>query len=434
MSNLEYEIIGSILTDKSTHDFIEVLVIEDFTDAFCQSTLEAIKKLRDKDKGITLFNINKISGIPITDLARLQSSIATTANTEANIKLLKDEAGRRQLKAKASLILQMVDDNTKDISEIKNNIIEEIYNISEVGNDEVTTIRAALMETYALLEKRHQNKDDKGLYTGINKLDNLIAGLHQEELTTIAARPGVGKTILGLQLAINISNKGKKVLFTSLEMSTTQLGERFLASNTNVDSHKMRTGNIENANEWRMIQDAISRVKHDNLLLDKTSLNVQHIRTKLRKYKPELLIIDYLQLLHPATREHSREREVAVITRDLKRMTQEFNIPIVMLAQLNRNAEGYRPTKADLRESGAIEQDSDNVLFIHEPNDSEVQKLIDDGVYPITFFEWIKGEGYAYSNIIVEKQRNGPIGTIPVIKKPRYMRFEEVDNGIQVND
>ena len=154
----------------------------------------------------------------------------------------------------------------------------------------------------------------------------------------------------------------------------------------------------------------------------------------MRKYKPELLIIDYLQLLHPATKEHSREREVAVITRDLKRMTQEFNIPIVMLAQLNRNAEGYRPTKADLRESGAIEQDSDNVLFIHEPNDSEVQKLIDDGVYPITFFEWIKSEGYAYSNIIVEKQRNGPIGTIPVIKKPRYMRFEEVDNGLQIND
>lgn len=434
MSNLEYEIIGSILTDKSTHDFIDILTVKDFTDAFCQSAIESIKKLRAKGKDITLYNLNRVSGLSITDLAKVQSSISTTAHTEANIKLLKDEAGRRQLKAKAALILQMVDDTTKDISEIKNNIIEEIHNVSEVGNDEVTTIRAALMETYSLLEKRYQNKDDKGLYTGINKLDNLIAGLHQEELTTIAARPGVGKTILGLQLAITISGRGKKVLFTSLEMSTTQLGERYLASNTNVDSHKMRTGNIEDANEWKMIQNAINRVKHDHLLLDKTSLNVQHIRTKLRKYKPDLLIIDYLQLLHPTNREHSREREVAVMTRDLKRMTQEFNIPIVMLAQLNRQAEGYRPTKADLRESGAIEQDSDNVLFIHEPNDSEVQKLIDDGVYPITFFEWVKSQGYAYSNIIVEKQRNGPIGTIPVIKKPRYMRFEEVDNGLQVND
>ena len=434
MSNLEYEVIGSILTDKSTHDFIDMLRVEDFTDSFCKSAIESIKHLRSKGNEITLFNLNRVSGLKVTDLAKVQSSISTTAHTEANIKLLKDEAGRRQLKAKAALILQMVDDTTKDISEIKNNIIEEIHNVSEVGNDEVTTIRAALMETYNLLEKRYQNKDDKGLYTGINKLDNLIAGLHQEELTTIAARPGVGKTILGLQLAITISGRGKKVLFTSLEMSTTQLGERYLASNTNVDSHKMRTGNIEDANEWKMIQNAINRVKHDHLLLDKTSLNVQHIRTKLRKYKPDLLIIDYLQLLHPTNREHSREREVAVITRDLKRMTQEFNIPIVMLAQLNRQAEGFRPTKADLRESGAIEQDSDNVLFIHEPNDKEIQGLIDSGVYPHTFFEWVKSQGYAYSNIIVEKQRNGPIGTIPVIKKPRYMRFEEVTNGIQVDD
>lgn len=424
---LEYEIIGSMLIDNSTHDFIDLLEGKDFTDGFCQKAILGLKQLKAKGIDITLFNVNKITGLELMDLLKVQSSIATTANTESNIHTLKDSAGRRQLIEKANLIIEMSKDTTKNMAEIKNNIIEEIYTVSEVGNDDVVSIKKAMLETYQLLENRYRDKDDKGLYTGLKKLDNLIAGLHKEELTTIAARPGVGKTILALQLALNISNNKKKVLFTSLEMSTTQLGERIIAGSSKIDSHKMRTGNISDADEWKQIQQAINKYQHENLLIDKTSSNVQHIRTKLRRYKPDLLIIDYLQLLHPTNKEYSREREVAVITRDLKRMTQEFNIPIIILAQLNRNAQGNRPTMADLRESGAIEQDSDNVLFIHEPNNTEIHKLIEKNIYPQSYFEWLANEGYAYSNIIVEKQRNGPIGTIPVIKKPKYMVFSEVE-------
>ena len=244
-------------------------------------------------------------------------------------------------------------------------------------------------------------------------------------MTTIGARPGVGKTIIGMQIALNIAKNKKKVMFTSLEMSVTQICERILSANTEIDGLRFRTGNIKD-HEWAQAHKAAAIHSLDDFLLDKTSRNIQHIRTKLRKYKPDLLIIDYLQLLQSATKEFSREREVATITRDLKLMSLEFKIPIIILSQLNRNAEGNRPTMADLRESGAIEQDSDNIIFLHEPNEKDIDNLIKNGVYDITFFELLEEQNQKLSQLIIEKQRNGPVGTIDVIKVPRLMKFLEI--------
>src|SRR5690606_21008327 len=142
----------------------------------------------------------------------------------------------------------------------------------------------------------------------------------------------------------------------------------------------------------------------------------------------DLVIIDYLQLLQSTTKQQSREREVATITRDLKLMTLEFKIPIIILSQLNRNAEGNRPTMADLRESGAIEQDSDNVIFLHEPNEKEKEKLIENGIYTREFFNSLEEKDNTLTQIIVEKQRNGPIGTFEVVKVPKLMKFVEIEN------
>lgn len=251
--------------------------------------------------------------------------------------------------------------------------------------------------------------------------------MHQEELTTVGARPGVGKTILGMQIAQNIAKKKRRVMYTSLEMSVTQLCERIISSNAKVNLSKLRTGNIESDTEWSNVFQTANENSIDNFLLDKTSRTIQHIRTKLRKHKPDLVIIDYLQLLRSSEKHYSREQEVATITRELKLMTLEFKIPIVILSQLNRNAEGNRPTMADLRESGAIEQDSDNIIFLHEPNEKDIDNLIKNGIYHHTFFELLEEQNQKLSQLIIEKQRNGPVGTIDVIKAPSMMRFIEID-------
>ena len=423
---LECEIIGSLINDSSTHDYLQRLSEDDFIDGTNKRLLTTMQQLESKKEEINLFTVHNKSKISISDISKITGTIATTAYIESNIKLLRDKTNRRKLVMKANKILEMVRDNTKDIGDIKNDALREIQELEEVVDEEVVTMGQAMIETREVLNNRYKDKDDRGYYTGLDKLDEYLVGLHREELTTIGARPGVGKTILGMQIALNIAKNGKKVMFTSLEMSTTQICERVISANTYINGNNLRTGDIKK-DEWEQVKNVSEKFSLDNFLLDKTSRNIQHIRTKLRKYKPDLLIIDYLQLLQGATKEFSREREVATITRDLKLMTLEFKIPIVILSQLNRNAEGKRPSMADLRESGAIEQDSDNILFIHEPNIEEINKLISEGIFTANFFNLLEQDKRKYSQLIIEKQRNGQTCTISVIKAPQVMKFIEVE-------
>lgn len=423
---LECEIIGSFINDSSTHEYLHRLKEDDFLDDTNRKLFKTLLQLQSKKEDINIFTLHDKSKISISQISNITAIISTTANIEPNIKLLKDKSNRRKLVQKANLIINMAKDTSKDIGEVKNDALREIEELEDVISEEVITLSKAMVETTLILDDRYLNKDDKSYYTGITKLDIYMAGLHKEELTTIGARPGVGKTILGMQIALNIARNKKKVMFTSLEMSVTQICERILASNTNIDSLRLRTGNIKD-DEWGQAHKVAAAYSLDSFLLDKTSRNTQHIRTKLRKYKPDLLVIDYLQLLQSSTKEYSREREVATITRDLKLMSLEFKIPIVILSQLNRNAEGNRPTMADLRESGAIEQDSDNIIFIHEPNEKEVERLVKSNIYDYTFFDLLEKNNQKLSQLIIEKQRNGPVGTMDVIKVPRIMRFVEID-------
>lgn len=423
---LEYQIIGSFINDDATHDLIPRLKEDDFLDNTCKRLFSVMEGLKSVNRDISIFKLNEASKIPISSIATITATIATTKTIESDIKLLKDRSNRRKLYAKGKLITEMAKDTTKEIGELKNDALREIQELEEVINEEVVTLRQAMMETTLSLDDRFKNKDDRSYYTGISRLDKNMAGLHKEELTTIGARPGVGKTIIGMQIALNIAKNKKKVMFTSLEMSVTQICERILSANTDIDSLRLRIGDIKE-HEWKQAHRAAAEYSLDDFLLDKTSRTVQHIRTKLRKYRPDLLVIDYLQLLQSGSKEFSREREVATITRDLKLMCLEFKIPIIILSQLNRNAEGNRPSMADLRESGAIEQDSDNILFLHEPSDKDKDKLISEGVFTLNFFNHLKQEQQALSQIIIEKQRNGPVGTIDVVKVPRLMKFIEIE-------
>ncbi|MDU5081989.1 DnaB-like helicase C-terminal domain-containing protein [uncultured Tissierella sp.] len=424
---LEMQIIGSLIIDKSAIDLLPRLKEDDFLDATNRKVIKAMHDLTAAKQDIDLFTVHKRTSIPISTIANITDIIASTANVESNIKVLKDKSNRRKLINKANKIIQMAKDNTLDMDTIKNNAMREIEELEDTIDDEVVTLGQAMLETIELLQKRYENRGDTSFYIGIPKFDEATAGLHQEELTTIGARPGVGKTILGMQIAQNIAKKKRKVMYTSLEMSVTQLCERIISSSAKVNLSKLRTGNIESDKEWTNVYNTANENSIDNFLLDKTSRTIQHIRTKLRKHKPDLVVIDYLQLLRSSEKHYSREQEVATITRDLKLMTLEFKIPIVILSQLNRNAEGNRPSMADLRESGAIEQDSDNIIFLHEPNGKDIDNLIKNGIYSNGFFKALEDNNRKLSQLIIEKQRNGPVGTIDAIKAPEIMKFIEID-------
>lgn len=429
---LEREILGSLMIDEATHDFIDYLQIDDFIDGFHQNIYKAINELKNEKKDITFFNLKDKTDYELGHIIDITDIVATTSTIEVNIKLLKEKSNRRKLVQKANKIIDMAKDKDTDIEEIKNNAMKELDEVQGIVNDDITTLKDAMLEAIGVLEERQMNKDDKSLYTGITKYDYATAGLHNEELTTIAARPGVGKTAIAMQIALKIArsrNKDKealKVMFVSLEMSVVQMCQRIIAGYAGIDGNDLRRGNMDEK-RWKETYRVANMFNIDNFIMDKTSKNPQHIRAKIRKYKPDLVIIDYLQLLKPVGKHQSREQEVSSITRDLKLMTLEFKIPIVMLSQLNRKAEGNRPTLADLRESGAIEQDSDNIVFLHQPQGNDIDELIEEGPYTRGFIDSIYKRNDKLVQVILEKQRNGPVGTFEMIYKPNLMRFLSIE-------
>ena len=239
-------------------------------------------------------------------------------------------------------------------------------------------------------------------------MDKVTDGLHEQELTIIAARPGVGKTAFALQMAENISKKGVYTYFASLEMSEKQLGNRIIAREAEIDGNKLRMGWLEET-DFEKIGKVASNISNLKMYIDSKSATIQDIEIKATELKQEnklgLIIIDYLQLLKSRNKFNVREQEVAEISRKLKLMSKNLNIPVVALCQLNRETEKRkRPMLSDLRESGSLEQDADNVIFLYvdEEEKMQVSQTIE---------------------VIIAKQRNGPTGTIKMAFNKKQMRF-----------
>lgn len=250
--------------------------------------------------------------------------------------------------------------------------IDKLNNIEKINTKEKTFVEQ-IAETTNEIEKNYNNRNDYSLYTGIFDLDKLTCGLHNQELTIIGARPGMGKTTLTLQIAQNIA-KEKNVVFVSLEMSQTQLIQKMIAKQSIVNSYKMRLGTLEEG-DWEKIARASVQLSELNLTINTRVRTIQDIEVMAKRLKNkdklDLLIIDYIQLLKSQGKFNLREQEVAEISRRLKLLSLEINIPIIALCQLNRNANIGEPTLADLRESGSLEQDADNIIFIYKENEED---------------------------------------------------------------
>lgn len=250
--------------------------------------------------------------------------------------------------------------------------IDKLNKIEKINTKEKTFVEQ-IAETTNEIERNYNNRNDYSLYTGIFDLDKLTCGLHNQELTIIGARPGMGKTTLTLQIAQEIAKK-KNVVFASLEMSQTQLIQKMIAKQSIVNSYKMRLGTLEEG-DWEKIAKASIKLSELNLTINtkvRTIQDIEVIAKRLKnKDKLDLLIIDYIQLLKSQGKFNLREQEVAEISRRLKLLSLEINIPIIALCQLNRNANIGEPTLADLRESGSLEQDADNIIFIYKENEED---------------------------------------------------------------
>ncbi len=399
----EENVIAEIITDTDNIKYIDELDKEDFYYKANKVLFELIQELKAKELTIDLITISELGANKKYDKTKIVETIAYMSDSlplardiENTINILKNLSMKRKILE----IVQRINKNiveidiSKDESEVKNEIIQEFLNLKTRQKNTEKNMTDIMIETVKDIEKKYKKRDDYSYRTGYLDLDKITDGLHEQELTIIAARPGVGKTAFALQMAEHIAKKGKFTYFISLEMSEKQLGNRIIARKSNIDSHLMRMGWIEEEN-FITIGKVAAEISNIQMCIDSKLTTVQDIETKANELKQNknlgLIVIDYLQLLKSKNKFNNREQEVADISRRLKLLTKKLDIPIIALCQLNRETEKRRrPILADLRESGSLEQDADNVIFLHVEDEEKEKK------------------GVIYVDTIVAKQRNGP--------------------------
>lgn len=351
-----------------------VLDETDFAFEKNKKIIKAINELKAEKKEISIISLqSKISANNkqvIEYLTSLSEYVyATTADYIYN-QVIELSKKRKLMELLQKSITELMEAENIDI--FMQDKIKQINKIAEINEKEQTFVEQ-VVETSTEIEKNTLQKPDYTLYTGITDLDKMICGLHKQELTIIGARPGVGKTTLALQIAEHIAERGTETAIISLEMSDTQVIQKLISRRARINSYKMRMGTLE-TKELEQIGIVSAEIAELPIHLITKARTIQHIENIARKLKNKnnlgLMIIDYIQLIKNKGKFNSREQEVADITRTLKLLSLELNIPIIGLCQLNRNATRQEPTLADLRESGAIEQDADNVMFLYQEAES----------------------------------------------------------------
>lgn len=350
------------------------LIDADFTTRLNKKIFKAIQNLKQAKEEVTMLTVqNKLTDEKdiLSYLGTLSENIYGTTGDSVYKKLI-ELTKKRQMQ----LLLKESEKKIKNSENIDIDIektIKELNKIEDRENKEENLVQQ-INETLDIIENNMKNKNDYSLYTGMLDLDQLTCGLHNEELTIIGARPGMGKTTFALQIADYIASKNIPVMFISLEMSDKQIITKLIARNTRINSTKMRLGTL-NDQEAIKVYESGAELSEKPLYITSNLRTIQQIEIEARKLKNKknigLIIIDYIQLIKSTQKFNLREQEVADITRTLKLLTLELKIPIIGLCQLNRNATRQEPMLSDLRESGAIEQDADNVIFIYQEDESE---------------------------------------------------------------
>lgn len=400
MKELELYILIDIILNNNLA--IKTLKEEDFNS--CRDIYKKIAKLYNENQVINLFTVCEDNTNWLEALSFALDHKMFSRTLEDNIKLLRHNNEFKKINKLKEYILNIKD---KDLKKIKKEIINIVNNINIETKKENDTIELAQTKFLTELEERKKYNKNTDLYTGFFKLDDILSGFHAGELTCIGARPGSGKTAFALDIARKIAYQ-KNVYFISLEMSTTQLMNRLNANLCEINSKNISNGSIED-DELLKIANKTDEILKLKLTIDTKVRYIEDIELICKNTKIDILFIDYLTLLKIKEKFHSRELEVAEISRKLKLLSLELNIPIIILVQLNRDAENREPNMANIRESGTIEQNCDNIIFLH--NDNKQEKSAEE------------------INIIVAKQRNGEIGKIKLKFIKKYSKFQNIIYG-----
>ena len=422
--NEEAEIatLGAVLIDSEALSSVVHLVRpEDFYKGAHQRIYEAILSLFDRGQSIDLITLaEELRSRGVLEqcggaayVSRLTSAVPTSANVEYYARIVQAASIRRTLARVSQEIIAQAHDNSAEISVILEEAERKIFEISD-RNQTGTYYPAKeiVKQTFDAIEKHYHSKTEyTGIPSGFKDLDQLTMGFQNSEFIVIGARPSVGKTAFALTIAANMAIRQKiPVGFFSLEMSAMAIMQRLLSMEARLDSQRMRTGMLSPA-DFSRITEACGRLYEAPLYIsDSPDLKLLDLRAQARRMKShqdvKIIFVDYITLISSENRELPRHEQIAEVSRSLKALARELNLPVIALSQVRRETEGKKPTLADLRESGSIEQDADVVIFLHT--------------------EDLKNE---VREVAVAKQRNGPVGDIALAFLARYTKFEALERG-----
>ena len=430
----EQAVIGSMLTDAdAVANSIEVLKPEDFYRADNRIIYEAMFNLYNRSEPIDIITVKaelesmgrfeQVGGLEY--LAGLPDKVPTTANVQKYINIVEEKSKLRDLIKTANDIIELGYDPTEDVDDIMENVEKKVFNLTQGKNQKgYSAIKDVLVDSFTQLEELYNRKQHiTGVPSGFADLDYRTAGFHGSELILVAARPAMGKSAFALNIATNAAVRADvPVAIFNLEMSKEQLVNRILCSEAMVDSNKVRTGKLEEE-DWSKLAEAIGPLSASNIYIDDTpGISITEIRAKCRKLQVEkhigMVIIDYLQLIQGTNkRGGSREQEISEISRSLKIMAKELDVPVIALSQLSRAVEqrpDHKPMLSDLRESGAIEQDADIVMFLYR----------DDYYNP-------DSEKKNIAEVIIAKHRGGSTGSVDLRWFGSYTKFTNLGKGYE---
>lgn len=427
----EQAVIGGLMLSPDSLDRVGDLLTEnDFYRRDHRLIYRAIRELSDRNRpfdAVTLgewFEANRL-GEQIGGtgyLVELATTTPSAANIKAYAEIVREKAVLRQLiEAGTDIVNDAYQPEGRDSQEVLSSAEQKVFKIAEQGRRgraDFVTLREAMKDAFQILQERYENQGNvTGLPTGFHDLDEMTAGLQPSDLIILAARPAMGKTTLALNIAEFGAIKTKKaVAVYSMEMSASQLAFRLISSIGRVNATRLRTGQLEDE-DWSRVNMAIKMLSEVKVFIDDTpALSPDVLRSKARRIKREhdlgLIVIDYLQLMQVPGTGENRATEISEISRSLKALAKELNVPVVALSQLNRGLESRtdkRPVMADLRESGAIEQDADIIMFIYR-DEYYHKDSADKGL----------------AEVIIGKQRSGPTGTIKLKFFGEYTRFDNL--------
>ncbi|KJE26484.1 replicative DNA helicase [Geobacillus kaustophilus] len=426
----EQAVLGAVFLDPTALTLAsERLIPEDFYRAAHQKIFHAMLRVADKGEPVDLVTVTaelaaleqleEVGGVSY--LSELADSVPTAANVEYYARIVEEKSLLRRLIRTATSIAQDGYTREDEIDVLLDEAERKIMEVSQRKHSGAfKNIKDVLVQTYDNIEMLHnRNGDITGIPTGFTELDRMTSGFQRSDLIIVAARPSVGKTAFALNIAQNVATKtSENVAIFSLEMSAQQLVMRMLCAEGNINAQNLRTGKLT-PEDWGKLTMAMGSLSNAGIYIDDTpSIRVSDIRAKCRRLKQEsglgMVVIDYLQLIQGSGRNReNRQQEVSEISRSLKALARELEVPVIALSQLSRSVEqrqDKRPMMSDLRESGSIEQDADIVAFLYRDDyynkDSENKNIIE---------------------IIIAKQRNGPVGTVQLAFIKEYNKFVNLE-------